>query len=123
MVSSSEKISIQKLRGAINYEVWALRTDAFLIREKQKAAILSPDINSDINGQALATIRLLVEDGPLLQIQHITSAKEAWDSLKNLYSSKGFISEFLICQEFFNTTLDKYDSIEEYLNKVKQLNN
>jgi gag-polypeptide of LTR copia-type len=56
-----------------------------------------------------------------LQIRHITSAKEAWESLKNLYSPKGFTSEFLICREFFNTTLDKCSSMEEYLNKVKQL--
>src|SRR6202044_3242997 len=38
-----------------------------------------------------------------------------------LYSPKGFTSEFLICREFFNTTLDNLSSMEEYLNKVKQL--
>jgi len=41
--------------------------------------------------------------------------------LKNLYSLKGFSSEFLICKELFETTLSKYSSMEEYLNKVKQL--
>jgi hypothetical protein len=41
--------------------------------------------------------------------------------LKNLYSPKGFSSEFLICKELFETTLSKYSSMEEYLNKVKQL--
>jgi len=43
--------------------------------------------------------------------------------LKNLYSPKGFSSEFLIYKELFKTTLSKYSSIEEYLNKVKQLTN
>ena len=41
--------------------------------------------------------------------------------LKNLYSLKGFSSKFLIYKELFKTTLSKYSSIEEYLNKVKQL--
>jgi hypothetical protein len=123
MTSLTDKVTIQKLKGTSNYEVWSLRSDAFLIKEGQKRAIIAsvPEIEQDINDKALANIKLLVEDGPLLQIQHITSAKEAWEALKNLYSPKGFTSEFLICREFFNTTLDKYTSMEEYLNKVKQL--
>jgi hypothetical protein len=122
MGSSSERIIIPKLKGAINYEVWALRTDAFLIKEGLKEAIIPDlfDLEDDINNKALANIRLLVEDRPLLQIQHISTALEAWESFKNLYSPKGFTSEFLICRDFFNTTLDKYTSMEEYLNKVKQ---
>jgi hypothetical protein len=121
--SSSDRISIQKLKGASNYEVWALRTEAFLIKEGLKEAISSDlfDLEEDINDKALANIKLLVEDGPLLQIQHISTALEAWESFKNLYSPKGFTSEFLICREFFNTTLDNLSSMEEYLNKVKQL--
>jgi len=122
--SSSDRISIQKLKGASNYEVWALRTEAFLIKEGLKDAITFPNlIDQEQINKALANIKLLVEDGPLLQIQHISTALEAWESFKNLYSPKGFTSEFLICREFFNTTLDNLSSIEEYLNKVKQLSN
>ena len=123
MSSSNEQVIMPKLKGTSNYEVWALRTDAFLIKEGLKEAIITkrPNLEDSINDKALANIRLLVEDGPLLQIQHINTAKEAWESFKNLYSPKGFTSEFLICREFFNTTLDKHSSIEEYLNKVKQL--
>ena len=120
---SSEKITIQKLKGASNYEVWSLRTESYLIKE----GLIRP-IQEGINNQdneddnkALANIKLLLEDGPLLQIQHITSAKSAWDTLKNLYSPKGFTSEFLICKEFFETNLERFNSMEEYLNKVKQL--
>jgi len=52
---------------------------------------------------------------------HITRAHKAWESLKNLYSSKGFSLEFLICREFFDTYMLKYNFIKKYLNKVKQL--
>ena len=120
---NDKKTTIVKLKGASNYEVWALRIDSVLIKEGLKEAIINspPNVEQEKDEKALADIRLLIEDGPLLQIQHITSAKGAWDSLKTLYGSEGFISEFLTCREFFSTTLDKYSSMEEYLNKVKQL--
>src|ERR1700679_2052540 len=51
------------------------------------------------------------------------TALEAWKLLKNLYSPKGFSSEFLVYKELFKTTLSKYSSMEEYLNKVKQFTN
>ena len=118
---TSDKITIAKLSGSANYPIWALRMTAFLTKEALNAVIASNEVSDEINGKALSNIQLLIEDGPLLQIQHITRAFEAWQSLKNLYSLKGFSSEFLICREFFDTHLIKYNSIEEYLNKVKQL--
>ena len=80
---------------------------------------MSKNIKPNIKNNILANIKLLVEDRPLLQIWYITSAQEAWELLQNLYLPKGFTSKFLICREFFSTTLDKYSSIEKYLNKVK----
>jgi hypothetical protein len=118
---SSDKITMAKLTGSANYPIWALRMTAFLTKEALNAVIASNEVSDEINGKALSNIQLLIEDGPLLQIQHITRAFEAWQSLKNLYSPKGFSSEFLICREFFDTHLIKYNSMEEYLNKVKQL--
>ena len=119
----ADKVTIQKLKGASNYKVWALCTELYLIKEGLKEAIYNtpPNISQSDNDKTLANIWLLLEDGPLLQIQNLIKAKEAWESLKNLYSLKGFSSEFLLCRDFFETTLTKYTSMEEYLNKVKQL--
>ncbi len=121
--NNNDKTQIAKLQGNFNYETWALRVESYLTREAQHKAVLldPPEIDQDLNNKALANIRLLLEDGPLLQVQYITTAKGAWEALKNLYSPKGFTSEFLICREFFEATLTKYPSMEEYLNKVKQL--
>ena len=118
----SDKISICKLIGQSNYEVWSLRVQSLLVHGSLSDAIVegvSP--KPEIDQKALANIRLTIEDGPLLQIQYSKTALEAWNLLKNLYSPKGFSSEFLICKELFETTLSKYSSMEEYLNKVKQL--
>ena len=118
----SEKISITKLTGQSNYEVWSLRVQSLLVeRSLSNATVDGASLKTEIDQKALATIRLTIEDGPLLQIRHSETALEAWKMLKNLYSPKGFSSEFLICKELFETTLSKYSSMEEYLNKVKQL--
>ena len=93
----------------------------FFTKESLNAVITVDKISDDINSKALFNIQLLVEDGPLLQIQHIMRAYEAQEFLKNLYSLKGFSSKFLICREFFDTYMLKYNFIKKYLNKVKQL--
>ena len=117
-----EKISITKLTGQSNYEVWSLRVQSLLVKRSLSNAIVDgASLKTETDQKALATIRLKIEDGPLLQIRHSETALKAWKMLKNLYSPKGFSSEFLICKELFETTLSKYSSMEEYLNKAKQL--
>ena len=67
-------------------------------------------------------IQLNLADGPLLQVRHILKPYEVWKALENLYSPKGFSSEFLLCKELFDTSLEKSDNkMEQYLNQVKRL--
>ncbi|RCI13410.1 hypothetical protein L249_5619 [Ophiocordyceps polyrhachis-furcata BCC 54312] len=81
---SRKKYSFAKLLGSGNYTHWALRMDSLLIREKLQGALGS--IAHNKSEDALALIRLQLEDGPLTQIMHLRSAKEAWDKLKDLYN-------------------------------------
>jgi len=117
--------NIEKLKGQENYEVWKLRILAALEQADQIKAIQpnTRNLDNSLSLNVLAIIKLLVEDGPLVQIQYCITAKEAWDLLENLYSPKGFISEYLICKEFFTLNLNNFSNIEEYLNRVKQLVN
>jgi hypothetical protein len=71
--------------------------------------------------KAKALIIKHCKDGPLLQIQHCNTALEAWETLAKLYCLTGFSSKFLVCKEFFKTTLNKFNSIEDYLNQIKLL--
>jgi hypothetical protein len=117
-----DSIKIEKLRGQENFDVWKLRISSLLVEKETSNAIKNDIIVSNaIDTKTLATIRLNIADGSLLQIQNIETALEAWNALENLYSLKGFSSEYLIYKEFFNTKLSKHNSIEEYLNKIKKL--
>ena len=117
-----DKISIPKLIGTDNYLIWSIRTSAVF----QKDGIDLKDLLSLTESQSLkvlATIQLLCADGPLLHIKDCKTPTEAWTSLKQLYNPQGFTTEFLICKDFFSTTLQEFDSMEAYLNKVKELLN
>ena len=110
---------IKPLKGSQDYITWAIRVEAYLTKEKLINAIRVE--NNPKSEEALATIRLLLENEPLIQIQHINNAKEAWDTLKNLYNSSGFNSEYLIIKEFFNLSIYNFSTIESYLAKIKEL--
>jgi gag-polypeptide of LTR copia-type len=72
--------------------------------------------------QAASLIRLLLEDGPLLQTRNINDANLLWNRLQALYEPSGFSSEFLISRELFSTTLDRCKgSIEDYLTRIRRL--
>jgi len=72
--------------------------------------------------RAAASIRLLLEDGPLLQTKGLEQAEDLWKRLSDLYEPKGFSSEFLLCKELFSSSLTASNgSIEAYLTRIKRL--
>lgn len=119
MSLSDKTFAFSRLKGQENYEIWALRMESYLI-EKNLYNSLDNELDENTK-RALAAIRLALEDGPLLQIQGTQNAKQAWEMLKSLYSSKGFNSEFLTCKELFQTTLENSNNMESYLNTIKRL--
>ena len=127
---------IEPLKGEENYELWSIRTSAMIaskgnlnyitIRDYNIVPAIEggePNVSPPESIQTASLIKLLCADGPLLQVQHIDRPYEIWLALKNLYSPKGFSSEFLLCRELFSTTLKNCDnSMGNYLNQVKRLN-
>ena len=72
--------------------------------------------------KAAALIRLIIEDGPLIQTRYIEDASALWNQLQVLYATKGFVSDFLLIKDLFNTTLANCNgAIEAYLTKIKRL--
>ncbi|POS82659.1 hypothetical protein EPUL_005826, partial [Erysiphe pulchra] len=119
---SAEKVLINKLISSANFSIWAIRMKVFLTNCGNGSIITGDDVNNDVNKKALADIQLCLEDGPLLQVHNLTRAHQTWVALKNLYSPKGFSSEFLILKELFSCKLSKFDCMEDFLNTIKRLN-
>ena len=126
---------IEPLTGEKNYELWSIRMEALLAREGLAQYIKIQDFGYTAvveNGplvepnesatKAVSIIKLNCFDSPLLQVRHISKPYEVWKALENLYSPKGFSSEFLLCKELFDTTLEKSNNkMELYLNQIKRL--
>jgi len=120
---------VPKLKGSSNYDIWALRIRSILVQQDCSDILDIPpsDLTSDQypdtfiklkekESKALATIRLSLEDGPLLQTKEHNSLAELWNNLKALYSQEGFSSDFLICKDLINTSLSNcQNNVENYL--------
>ncbi|POS82066.1 hypothetical protein EPUL_005677, partial [Erysiphe pulchra] len=95
--------------------------EAVLTKVHSNITIDTDGVSPEINSAALSSIQLCLEDGPLLQVKNIRRAHLRWISLQILYCPTGFSSEFILCRDFFDTKLSKFKSMEEYLNRIKQL--
>lgn len=117
----SAKSSIELLSGSDNYPVWVMHMRAILVDENYDEIIVSDEVSDLVNKKALCKIHLCLKKGPLMQVQNITRAHETWVFLENLYRPKGFSSKFLLSKEFFSCKLNNFDSMENYLNKIREL--
>ena len=85
--------------------------------EGQPSVLLSKEAE-----KVKSVILLNLEDGPLVQIQHVEKSYNIWQGLRNLYVSKKFSNDFYLCKEFFNTTLKSCDNnMKSYINNLKRI--
>src|SRR5208337_4363659 len=80
------------------------------------APITQAQRTKDLKG--LATVKLIIEDGPLNHIKKAKSLKEAWLAFKSLYNKEGFLSIFILIKRFINTSYKK-DKFDEFLTQVR----
>jgi hypothetical protein len=127
-----DSINLPKLKGSINYDLWAIRIEAIIVEKGYLSYILNNPATIVNNTETLeenaykatALIKLALEDGPLLQTRFINYPYILWNTLKNLYEAKGFSSEFLLSKELINTTLTGCKgNLESYINSFKRIIN
>ena len=118
---SSEKTGVPHLEGSVNYVIWAVKMKSLLIREGLDKALdqEAPTGNQiDKARKALSHVILHCKPRPTMYIQNEEYAKPAWEKLKTLYNTQGFVSKFLLYNEFFNVKPDNFKGLEAYLNEV-----
>ena len=140
----SVKYDFPRLQNESNYQTWAIRTEAFLIAQGHITSLddiqqhqgspdvpLAPGENpaaemvpiepsearkaSDAKG--LATLKLIVEDGPLSHIRRSKTLGQAWVTLKSLYDKEGFSSLFILIKQFIGMPCKK-DQVNTYLSSI-----
>lgn len=93
---------------------------ALLARQGLSEALEKPSVDMDTNKKTLAEIQLCIERSPLIQVCNIQSTFETWETLKSLYSPQGFSMDLFVAKELFRCKLRNYNSMEEYVNAMKQ---
>ena len=117
--TSTNVYRIEPLTGAENYAVWKIKMiDILTGQDLWEYVNGTTTLPSDLASQsgwrkkdrlALSTIKLRVANKMLVYVASSTSAKEAWDMLKSLFSNKliaGFSNkstQLTACVTLYNT--------------------
>ena len=76
----------------------------------------------DKDQKGLATLKLIVEDGPLSHIKRAKTLGEAWLILKNQYDKEGFSAIFVVIKKFIMIKYSK-TKVGPFLNEIRTLVN
>ena len=88
------------LTGSENYKMWAFKMRAVLVKLGLGDVTKTDDVSPDVNERALAEIHLSLEMGPSMQVCNITSAYQTLETLKTIYSPKGYNMDYYIIVDF-----------------------
>ena len=119
---SSKNFKISPLQGSADYTTWSIRAKGLLIQDSLGHALTTEvgrQLSKEQDEKALSKLQLLVSDSIIEQLNNYTSCKSAWEYLYNTYKPEGFTSEHLLIKRLFDAKLENFDTIEEYVNTLK----
>ena len=129
--SPSTLYRIEPLKGAENYASWKLKLEDILTEQGlwdyvNGDANLSPTAAEDDKTKwckkdrlALSAICLHVADQCMVYVASATTAKEAWDTLKEMYQERGPIGIILVRRKLFQARCDESKSIETHIREMR----
>lgn len=122
------KVSLDKLNDA-NYEVWKFKMELLLMKEdlldiviKTKPESVTPEWSAK-DGKARAMIGLAVEDSQLVHIIRKQSAKEMWDTLKQIHEASSLSTTLHVLRQLCSLRLSEEGNLLVHLNEMTALQN
>lgn len=123
---ATDAYKLPKLNGD-NYQSWSIRARAVLVQKSCWEAI-EPGYDRQMsenerkkNDEALTLLFLIVEDTFLDDIGDLPTAREAWNSLKEIHTKFGLLHVLQLMTEFFSTAMKQNESIQSYLGRLMDL--
>lgn len=129
MADTNAAFGIPKLNNS-NYQIWKFKVEKLLKREGTWKAISGtrPTNNDDAadswdlrDDKALGTICLLIEDTQISLIRDKTTAKEAWDALKQYHEKASGLNKFTLIVELLKLSYQDGDDMEKHIAKIQEL--
>ena len=141
---STQKITIQLLKGTENYASWAADLKLVLRYDKNWSYIeganvcapplMIPDPASTEGGEidnpayaawddgcvtVLYKLILNCEDDVKLHVRHLETPFEVWNTLRDMYEPCGASTQYFIAEKIFGATLSQHASVSAYIAAIQ----
>ena len=141
---STQKITIQLLKGTENYASWAADLKLVLRYDKNWACIeganvlappqMIPDPESTDGNKienpayvawdegcvtVLYKLILNCEDDVKLHVRHLETPLEVWSTLRDRYEPRGASTQYFIAEKIFGATLSQHTSVSAYIAAIQ----
>jgi hypothetical protein len=82
---------------------------------------MSKEDYEKLDRRARSTIQICLVDSVLLNVSGVSTTKELWDKLGNLYQSKSLVKKLFIRKKLYHLRVEDGDSVTEHLNAFNNL--
>lgn len=131
MTSTLNNNVVERLRGRENYDTWCVAARSYLIIKGYWSVVTSEPAASESAtvtaaniekiDKALSEITLLIEPVCYTYIATKTTAKQAWDALKEAFADGGVCRRIVLLEQLVTTKLTDCSSMEDFVNKKTTL--
>lgn len=118
-MTSNYVVSVPKLKGRENYQEWAFAAENFLVLEGTSNSIRVTDPKEAAADAKTKAKLILTIDSPLyVHIKDVTSSKELWDKLKQLFDDSGFTRRISLLRTLISIRLENCTSMTSYVTQI-----
>ena len=128
MDSDSTSVKIEQLKES-NYHAWKIRIQHVLTLKGLKKYIeegppsdsdeLNSWIEKDLKAQAI--IGLTLSDELLENVREVSSAKEMWAAIKNVFERHTLLNKLSARRKFYTALKSETESVLKFANRIRQL--
>ena len=136
--SNSIRYEVEKFDGRINFGLWQVQVKDILIQsglhkalkgrpipevssdtsvtdETKSRSVMSDEDWEDLDLRAASAIRLCLAKNVLANIHGISTAKELWEKLEELYQTKGVSNRVYLKEQFHTLQMSEGTTISDHL--------
>lgn len=133
--SSAMRFDVEKFDGRINFGLWQVQVKDVLIQSGLHKALKGKPVSSgessgtskgeeeweDLDLRAASTIRLCLAKNVLANVHGISTAKELWEKLEQLYQGKGISNRLYLKEQFHTLRMDGGTKISDHLSVLNNV--
>jgi len=111
--------------GQSNYHAWWFRIILILKEKGLLEAIEDSEdsISPSKDNQAFTIITLNIKNSQIPYIQHASSTRDAWKSLKEVHEGIGMNGRMILMQRLWRLKMTEADAMAQHLNQFRELAN